>query len=86
MLQFSGDGVYKFIGAGKGKSGDKEFYSVSLSDEEGNVVRLYTDAVVYGKATGLSFGSDITPVIRLYQNRNGGIGANLSDFIAPSRG
>lgn len=85
-MQFSGDGVYKYIGSNKGRNGDRDFYSVTLADHEGTVIRLYTDAETFGKVSVMSFGDDVTPVIRMYQSKNGGVGASLVDFIGPSRG
>jgi hypothetical protein len=75
-MQFSSDEAIHYIGAEKGRAGDRDFYRVTVGTEGGDVIRFYCDAEVYGSATTHKFGDVVVPVIRAYQSSKG-IGANL---------
>lgn len=78
-MQFSVDEPVHFLGAEKGKAGDREFYRVSVSDEKGSVLRLYTTIETYARLSALKFGEAITPVVSVYSTSKG-IGLTLVDF------
>lgn len=79
-MQVSGDSTVRYIGRFASKS-EPRFYRVTVSEEDGSPMRMYADAEVYDKLATLEWGAQIQPVLRIYEGRNGGVGARLIDFF-----
>lgn len=81
-MQVSNDVAVKFISSRSGANSEgKPWYRLTVTDEAGDIVNMYTDAATYAKAQALQFGQPCQFVIRLTQGRSG-IMSTVIDLIA----
>lgn len=75
------DSVCVYCGRFTGNAKDKPFYTVTVTDEDGNPFRLFCSIDVYNEAGRYSVGQTVQPSLRIYSGSNGKIGVQCDGFF-----
>lgn len=75
------DSVCVYCGRYAGSTKDKAFYTVTVTDEDGNPFRLYCNNDVYNEAGKFNVGQSVQPSLRIYSGTNGKIGVQCEGFF-----
>lgn len=76
------DTVCVYCGRYAGSKNDKAFYTVTLTDEDGNPFRMFCDNAVYTEAGKFNVGQAVQPSLRIYSGSNGKIGVQCDGFFS----
>lgn len=72
-MQVSTDSTLRFIARATGltKDGSRSWYRLSVADDQGDIVNVYTEMPVYQKTMHLQIGDPLGLVMRINQGSKG---------------